>query len=93
MQNARWMSHKLESRLSGKISTTSDMQMLLPKWKKINEEELKSLLMKTWLKIQQPKNQDRGTQSHHFMSKIGGWKIETVADFIFLDSKITADGD
>ena len=27
------------------------------------------------------------------MSKKGGWKIETVADFILLDSKITADGD
>ena len=55
MQNARWMSHKLESRLSGKVSTTSDTQMIPPKWEK-NEEELKSLLMKTWLKIQQPKN-------------------------------------
>ena len=25
-----WMKHKLESRLSGKISTTSDMQMIPP---------------------------------------------------------------
>ena len=27
MQNAAWMNHKLESRLLGEISTTSDMQM------------------------------------------------------------------
>ena len=38
-----WMNHKLESRLPGEISTTSDMQMILPLWQK---EELKSLLMK-----------------------------------------------
>ena len=25
-----WMTHKLESRLPGEISTTSDMQMILP---------------------------------------------------------------
>ena len=38
-----WMNHKLESRLLGDISITSDMQMTLPLWQK---EELKSLLMK-----------------------------------------------
>ena len=39
-----WMQHKLESRLSGEISTTSDMQVtpLMAE----SEEELKSLLMK-----------------------------------------------
>ena len=31
-------------------------------------------------------------QSHHLMATDGG-KVETVADFIFLSSKITADGD
>ena len=31
-------------------------------------------------------------QSHHLMATDGG-KVETVADFIFLGSKITADGD
>ena len=35
-----WMKHKLESRLSGEISITSDMQMTESK------EELNSLLMK-----------------------------------------------
>ena len=39
------MKHKLESRLPGEISTTSDMQMT-PPIKAESEEELKSLLMK-----------------------------------------------
>ena len=29
-----WMKHKLESRLSGEISITSDVQMTLPLWQK-----------------------------------------------------------
>ena len=40
-----WMKHKLESRLPGEISITSDMQMIPPLSQK-NEEELKSLLMR-----------------------------------------------
>ena len=40
-----WMKHKLESRLSGEISVTSDMQMTPPLMVE-GEEELKSLLMK-----------------------------------------------
>ena len=30
-----WMKHKLESRLPGKISITSDMQMTPPLWQKV----------------------------------------------------------
>ena len=30
-----WMEHKLESRLLGEISTTSDMQMTPPLWQKV----------------------------------------------------------
>ena len=30
-----WMTHKLESRLSGKISTTSDMQIIPLQWQKV----------------------------------------------------------
>ena len=30
-----WMKHKLESRLLGEISITSDMQMLPPLWQKV----------------------------------------------------------
>ena len=40
-----WRKHKLESRLPGEISVTSDMQMTPPLWQK-KEEELKSFLMK-----------------------------------------------
>ena len=40
-----WMKHKLESRLPGEISITSDMQMTPPIMAE-SEEELKSLLMK-----------------------------------------------
>ena len=40
-----WMKHKLESRLLGEISVTSDTQVTPPLWQK-NEEELKNLLMK-----------------------------------------------
>ena len=40
-----WRKHKLQSRLLGEISITSDMQMTPPLWQKY-EEELKSLLMK-----------------------------------------------
>ena len=39
-----WMKQKLESRLPGEISITSDMQTTPPLWQ--NEEKLKSLLMK-----------------------------------------------
>ena len=61
-----------------------------------NEEELKSLLMKVkeesekaGLKLSIQKTKIMAS------SPITSWQIdgETVADFIFLDSKITADGD
>jgi len=32
-----WMKHKLESRLPGEISITSDMQMTPPVWQKANK--------------------------------------------------------
>ena len=35
MRNAGWMKHKLESRLPGEISITSDMQMTPPLWQKV----------------------------------------------------------
>ena len=40
-----WMKHKLESRLLGEISITSDMQMIPLKWKK-TKKELKNLLIR-----------------------------------------------
>ena len=32
-----WMKHKLESRLPGEISITSDMQMTPPLWQKVKK--------------------------------------------------------
>ena len=34
-----WMKHKLESRLSGEMSKTSDMQMTSPLWQKVKKNQ------------------------------------------------------
>ena len=64
-----------------------------------SEEELKSLLMKVkeesekvGLKLNIQKMKIMASGSHHFM-QIDGETMEIVTDFIFLGSKITADGD
>ena len=88
-----WRKHKLESRFLGEISITSyvDHTILMAE-----SEELKSLLIKVKeestkvdlkLNIQKTKMMASGP--------ITSWEIygETVADFIFWSSKITADGD
>ena len=91
-----WMKHKLESRLRGEISITSyaDDTTLVAESK-----ELKNLLMKVkeesekaGLKLNIPKRKIMAS------GPITSWQIdgetmETVTDFIFWDSKITADGD
>ena len=70
-----WMKHKLESRLPGEISITSDMQMTPPSWQK--SEELKSLLMKV-----KEENEKVGlklnTQKTKIMASgpITSWQIE-----------------
>ena len=90
-----WMKHKLESRLLGEISITSERYADDTTLMAEREEELKSLLMKAKeesekvglkLNIQKTKIMASGP--------ITSWQIdgETVADF-FLGSKITADGD
>ena len=92
------MKHKLGSRLPGELSITSDMQMTPLLWQKV-EEELKSLLMKVKvesekvglkLNIQKMKIMASGPITSW---EIDGETVETVSDFIFLVSKITADGD
>ena len=67
-----WRKHKLESRLQGEISITSDMQMT--QHLTAESEELKSLLMKVKeesekvdLKLNIQKTKIHGIQSHHFM--------------------------
>ena len=93
-----WMNHKLESRLLGEISITSDMQMIPLKWKK-TKKELKSLLIrvkeeseKGGLKLNIQKTKIV-TSSPITSWQIDREKVETVTDFIFLGSEITADGD
>ena len=91
-----WMKHKLEWRLRGEVSITSDMQMTPPLWCK---EDLKSLLVKVKdesekaglkLNIQKTKI----LESDPITSwQIDGETMETVADFIFLGSKITVDSE
>ena len=92
------MKHKLQSRLPGEISITSryaDDTTLMAE----SEEELKSLLIKVKmesgkvglkLNIQKMKIMASGPINSQ---QIGGEKMETVTDFIFLGSKITSDGD
>ena len=93
-----WKKHKLESRLPGEISITSDYAdntTLMAE----SEEKLKSLLMKVKeesekvdvkLNIQKKKIMAPGPITSW---QIDGERVETVSDFIFLGSQITADGD
>ena len=79
--------------MPGEISITSDMQMTLMAE---SEEKLKSLLMK--VKVESEKvGLKLNIQKTKIMasSPFTSWELdgETVADFIFLGSKITADGD
>ena len=92
------MKHKLESRLMGEtiLMCINNLRYTYDTTLKAESEELKSLLMKVKegsekiglkLNIQKTKIVASGP--------ITSWQIhgETVADFIFLGSKITADGD
>ena len=87
------MKQKLESRLLGKISVTSDTTLMAE-----SEEELKSLLMKV-----KEENEKAGLKPNIQKAKImtsspiTSWQIdgatmERVTDFILLGSKITTDG-
>ena len=90
-----WMKHTLESMIPGRninnLQNADDTTFMTE-----SEEELKSLLMKVKeesekvglkLNIQKTKIMASGS--------ITSWQIDgdTVSDFIFLGSKITADGD
>ena len=91
------LNHKLESRLPGEISTTSDMQMIPHSWqtmKKMKESLDKSERgeWKSWLKTQHSKTKITAS-GPITLWQIDGETMETVTDSIFLGSKITADGD
>ena len=90
-----WMKHILESNMLGEISVTSDDTTLMAG----SKEELKNLLMKVKedsgkaglkLDIQKTKIMASGPITSW---QIDGETMEIVTDFIFLGSKITADGD
>ena len=75
-----WMRHKLESRLPGEISTTSDTHADTSQITE-SEEKLKNLLMKvkeesekSGLKLNNSKNENHSLQSYHFMANIWGGK-------------------
>ena len=91
-----WMRHKLESRSPREISITLDNAHDTTL---MAESELKSLLMKVKeesekvglkLNIQTMKIMASGPITSW---EIDGETVEKVAEFIFLGSKITADGD
>ena len=68
-----WKKHKLESRLLGEISITSDMQMTPPLWQKVKKNKRASWWQwkrraKSWLKAQHSENKHHGIQPHHFMA-------------------------
>ena len=84
------MKHKLESRLPGELTITSDLQI---------EEELKSLLIKVKEESEKVGLKLNIQKTNIMMSgpiiswQIDGETMETVSDFIFLGSKIMANGD
>ena len=91
-----WMKHKLESRLLGEVTVTSDTDTTLMAE---TEEKLKSLLMKVIEKSEKV-GLKLNIQKMRIMasSPITSWQIvgktmEMVRDFIFLGSQITTDGD
>ena len=93
-----WKKHKLESRLPGEIINNlryADDTTLMAE----SEEELKSLWMK--VKVESEKvGLKLNIQKTKIMASgpitswdLDGETVETVSDFIFWGSKITADGD
>ena len=93
-----WMNHMLESRFPGEVSLTSDMQMTPPLWQKVKRNyraswwRWKQRVEKAGLKLSIQKTKIMASGS------ITSWQIdmetmETMTDFIFLGSKITAIGD
>ena len=89
-----WMSHKLESRLLGEISTTSDMQVITTLMAE-NERKLKSLLMRVKEESEKAGLKLNIKKTNNSQS-IRSWQIEegkVGSSDLDLDSKITEDSD
>ena len=98
MQNVVWMKQKLESRLLGEISISTNIQMITTLMAE-SEEELKSFLMKVKeesekvglkLNIQKTNIMASGPITSW---QIDGETVETVANFILGGAPKSADGD
>ena len=90
-----WMKQKVESRLQGEISITSDMQTTPRLWQKANRNllmKVKEESEKAGLKLNIQKTKIMASCPITSW-EIDGETVETVSDFIFWGSKITADGD
>ena len=91
-----WMKHKLGSRFLGETAITSDMQLTPPYGRKqrtkepLDESERGE--WKSWLKTQLQKTKIMAS-GPITSRQIDGETMETVTDFIFGGSKITAGGD
>ena len=83
-----WMKHKLESRLPGEVSITSDMQMIPPLWQKVKRNWRPS-----WWKWKKEESEKAGlklniqktkimTSSPITSWQIDGETVETMTDFI-----------
>ena len=85
-----WMKHKLESRLLGERSITSDMQMndttLMTESEEPLDESEKAVLKVNIQRVKMASGRITSWQTD-------GETMETVTDFILGGSKITVDGD
>ena len=87
-----WMRHKLDSKFPGEISMTSDMQMTPLLWQKAKRNYRASWWK--WKRIVKNIQKTKIMTSGSITSwQIDGETMDTVTDFIFLGSKVTADGD
>ena len=96
-----WMKQKLESRLSGEISITTIMQITRRlhhpydrRWRGTKEliDEGEEEEWNSWVKTQDSKTKIMASGPITSW-QIDGETVETLTKFIFLSSKITADGD
>ena len=98
MRNARLVEAQAEIKIAGtninKLRYADDIILMAE-----SEEELKSLLMKvkgeckSWLKLNIPKTKIMASSPTTSRQIDRETSMKTVTDFIFLGSKITADGD